>query len=417
MFFKQVVGLEEIKGKLRQMVQNSRLSHAILLTGAEGTGALPLAIAFAQYLVCEKVMRKEETTDLLFQSKPPDDRVIPVESCGVCASCVKAAQLIHPDIHFTFPVFTKKPGDKPVSADFITEWREFISRYSYGNLYDWLQFIQAENKQGNISAYECNDIARKLNLKSFEGGYKIQIIWMPEYLGNEGNKLLKLIEEPPPDTLFLLVTENESLILPTILSRLQIIKLPKPDLQEIEQALQAQGEISAEQARSLAAVSQHNYREALKYLQDGPEDWQGILRDWLNAILKTGPVAQVKWIEEISKLGRERQKQFLLYFIHLLEQAIRLKMSGGEQSAALPTSEYDFAVRLNRIADISCQQSIIEELNNAIYYIERNAHGKMLFHALTIRFSHVLRQREVAGFYLGTCIFDNCWLINTYGMY
>ena len=398
MFFKQVVGLEEMKGKLRQMVQNNRLSHAILLTGAEGTGALPLAIAFAQYLVCEKVMRKEETTDLLFQSQPPDNRVVPVESCGVCASCVKAAQLIHPDIHFTFPVFTKKPGDKPVSADFITEWREFISRYPYGNLYDWLQFIQAENKQGNISAYECNDIARKLNLKSFEGGYKIQIIWMPEYLGNEGNKLLKLIEEPPPDTLFLLVTENESLILPTILSRLQIIKLPKPDLQEIEQALQAQGEISAEQARSLAAVSEHNYREALKYLQDGPEDWQGILRDWLNGILKTGPVAQVKWIEEISKLGRERQKQFLLYFIHLLEQAIRLKMSGGEQSTALPTSEYDFAVRLNRIADISCQQSIIEELNNAIYYIERNAHGKMLFHALTIRFSHVLRQHEVPVF-------------------
>jgi DNA polymerase-3 subunit delta' len=398
MLFRQVVGLEEIKGKLRQMVQSGRLSHAILLTGAEGTGALPLAIAFAQYLVCEKLMRKEETTDLLFGEQSANSDLIPVESCGVCASCVKASQLIHPDIHFTFPVFTKKSGDKPVSADFITEWREFISGYPYGNLYDWLQFIQAENKQGNISAYECNDIARKLNLKSFEGGYKIQIIWMPEYLGNEGNKLLKLIEEPPPDTLFLLVTENESLILPTILSRLQIIKLPKPDLQEIEQALLAQDGISAEQARSLAAVSEQNYRVALKYLQDGPEDWQGILRDWLNSILKTGPVTQVKWIEEISKLGRERQKQFLQYFIHLLEQAIRLRMSGGEQRAALPTSEYDFAVRLNRIADISCQQSIIEELNNAIYYIERNAHGKMLFHALTIRFSHVLRQHEVPVF-------------------
>lgn len=398
MLFNQVVGLEGIKGKLRQMVQNSRLSHAILLTGAEGTGALPLAIAFAQYLVCEKVMRKEETTDLLFQSPPPDDRVIPVESCGVCPSCVKAAQLIHPDIHFTFPVFTKKPGDKPVSADFITEWREFISRYPYGNLYDWLQFIQAENKQGNISAYECNDIARKLNLKSFEGGYKIQVIWMPEYLGNEGNKLLKLIEEPPPDTLFLLVTENESLILPTILSRLQIIKLPKPDLQEIEQALQAQGEVSADQARSLAVISQHNYREALKYLQDGPEDWQGILRDWLNVILKPGRAALLTWIEEMNKLGRERQKQFLLYFIHLLEQAIRLRMSGGAQTAGLPPTEYDFAQRLNRISDMGCQKAIIEELNNAIYYIERNAHAKMLFHALSIRFGHILLNHEVAVF-------------------
>lgn len=311
---------------------------------------------------------------------------------------MKAAQLIHPDIHFTFPVFTKKPGDKPVSADFITEWREFISRYPYGNLYDWLQFIQAENKQGNISAYECNDIARKLNLKSFEGGYKIQVIWMPEYLGNEGNKLLKLIEEPPPDTLFLLVTENESLILPTILSRLQIIKLPKPDLQEIEQALQAQGEVSADQARSLAVISQHNYREALKYLQDGPEDWQEILRNWLNAILKPGRATLLTWIEEMNKLGRERQKQFLLYFIHLLEQAIRLRMSGEGQTAGLPPTEYDFAQRLNRISDMGCQKAIIEELNNAIYYIERNAHSKMLFHALSIRFSHILLNHEVAVF-------------------
>jgi DNA polymerase-3 subunit delta' len=398
MFFHQIVGLEVIKSRLRQMVQNSRLSHAMLLTGAEGTGALPLAIAFAQYLVCERVVQKPDTADSLFRAEPPDDPLLPAESCGVCASCVKAARLVHPDIHFTFPVFTRKPGEKPVSADFITEWREFILRYPYGNVYDWLQFIQAENKQGNITANECNEIAKNLNLKSFEGGYKIQIIWMPEYLGNEGNKLLKLIEEPPPDTLFLLVTENESLILPTILSRLQIIKLPRPDLQEIEQALQAQGGISAEQARGLAAISDQNYREALKYLQDGPEDWQGILREWLNTILKTGRVAQVKWIEEISKAGRERQKQFLQYFIHLLEQAIRLEMSGGRQSTGLPPNEHDIAERLNKIAGTSSQQAIIEELNNAIYYIERNAHAKMLFHALTIRLSHILRDHEVAVF-------------------
>jgi len=169
-------------------------------------------------------------------------------------------------------------------------------------------------------------------------------------------------------------------------------------LQEIEQALQAQGEVSADQARSLAVISQHNYREALKYLQDGPEDWQGILRDWLNAILKPGRAALLTWIEEMNKLGRERQKQFLLYFIHLLEQAIRLRMSGGAQTAGLPPTEYDFAQRLNRISDMGCQKAIIEELNNAIYYIERNAHAKMLFHALSIRFSHILLNHEVAVF-------------------
>jgi DNA polymerase-3 subunit delta' len=393
MLFHQVAGLNLIKGRLRQMLQQGRLSHAILFAGPEGSGALPLALAFSQYLVCEKVLRKP-AADPLFPSTGAAE--LPADSCGLCASCVKAAQLIHPDIHYTYPVFPKKPGDKPVSADFISEWRAFIDRSPYGNLYDWLQFIQAENKQGNISAYECHDIARNLSLKSFEGGYKIQIIWMPEYLGGEGNKLLKLIEEPPPDTLFLLVAENESQILPTILSRLQIIKIPKPELADMEQVLQKLGQISAEQARKLAAVSQHNFREAMKYLQDEPEDWLGMLRDWLNSILKTGPVSQVKWIEETARLGRERQKQFLQYFIHLLEQAIRLKMSGGVQNSELPASEFDFAVRLNRIADPGCQQAIIEELNRAIYYIERNAHAKMLFHALSIRFSHILREHELA---------------------
>lgn len=395
MFFNQVIGLEEIKGKLRFMVQNSRLSHALLLTEAEGCGALPLALAFAQYLVCDRVTRKTAATGLLFQTLSLEGHTLPAESCGVCSSCIKAAQLIHPDIHYVYPVFPRKPGDKPLSADFIAEWREFIFHSPYGNLYDWLQYIQAENKQGNISAYECNEINRKLSLKSFEGGYKIQIIWMPELLGNEGNKLLKLIEEPPPDTLFLLVTENESRILPTMLSRLQIIKVPKPDLHDIEKAIQAQGGFSAEQARNLAAVSQQNYREALRQLQEKPEDWQGMLRDWLNGILKSGPVAQMKWIEDISRIGRERQKQFLQYFSHLLEQAVRFRMR-GEQITGLPDSEQDFALRLNRIADVASQQAIIEEINNAIYYIERNAHAKMLFHALTIRFYHILHNHEVA---------------------
>ncbi|MDP4128857.1 MAG: hypothetical protein Q8939_01745, partial [Bacteroidota bacterium] len=233
------------------------------------------------------------------------------------------------------------------------------------------------------------------SLKSFEGGYKIPIIWMPEFLGTEGNKLLKLIEEPSPDTLFLLITENESKILPTILSRLQIIKIPRPDLHDIEQALKLHGQFSADQARKIAAVSQQNYRDALRLLQETPEDWPGLLRDWLNGILKSGPVAQVKWIEDISKLGRERQKQFLQYFSHLLEQAIRLRM-GAEPLAGLPDSEQDFALRLNRVADLSSQQAIVDEINKAIYYIERNAHTKMLFHALTIRFYHILHNHEVA---------------------
>ena len=383
MLFSQVIGQQEIKAKLRNLVEHNRLSHALLLNAPEGAGGLPLALAFSQFLVCERV--SEETSKNNF----------PAENCNVCPSCIKASRLIHPDIHYVYPVVSRKSGDKPVSADFISEWREFISQFPYGTIFDWLQFIQADNKQGNISAHECNEINRKLSLKSFESGYKILIMWMPEYLGNEGNKLLKLIEEPPPDTLFIMVTENEAQILPTILSRVQIIHLPRPSIPEIQDALVMRAGVTPEQARQLAAVSEQNYREALRQLQHGQDDWQGLLREWLNAVLKTGPMAQVKWVEEISKAGREKQKQFLQYFSHLLEQAIRLRMSDGAL-ADLPDSEKDFALRLNKIADLSAQQAIVDELNKSIYYIERNAHAKMLFHALTIRLYHILANREEA---------------------
>jgi DNA polymerase-3 subunit delta' len=376
MSFRNVIGQSGIKHNLIELVQHNRLSHALLFLGNEGSGALPLALAFAQYIVCEKLPRQDD-------------------ACGICPSCVKAQQLVHPDIHFTYPVIPKKSGDKPVSSDYGSEWREFIGQYPYGNAYDWLQFIGAENKQGNITSNECNDIIRKLSLKSFESGYKILLLWMPEYLGNEGNKLLKLIEEPPPDTLFILVAENESLILPTILSRTQLVKIPAPETADIEKALTERDKVPADQARRIAVICEGNYHEALLLTRHAEDDWQGMLREWLNAILKTGPVAQVKWIDEISKSGRERQKQFLRYFSHLLEQAIRLRYIDAAR-LQLPDNEKDMALRLNKIADVSQQKAIIEELDRAAYYIERNANAKMLFHALTIKLYHIVADRTLA---------------------
>ncbi len=396
MSFKNVIAQSETKHHLVEMVQHNRLSHALLFLGNEGSGALPLGIAFAQYIVCEKTSQTEKETSLFGdEHRTSNIEHQSTDACGICPSCVKAKQLIHPDIHFSYPVIPKKSGDKPVSADYISEWREFISLYPYGNSYDWLQFIGAENKQGNITASECSDIIRKLNLKSFESGYKILIMWMPEYLGNEGNKLLKLIEEPPPNTLFILIAENESLILQTILSRTQLVKIPSLDTKDIEEALIERAKIAADKARQVASISEGNYREALQLLQHAEQDWQGLLRDWLNTILKTGPTAQVKWIDEVSKLGRERQKQFLRYFNHLLEQAVRLRVM-DEQSLNIPENEKDFALRLNKIADISQQQAIIEQLDKAAYYIERNAHAKMLFHALTIKLYHIIANKTVA---------------------
>ncbi|HEX5026683.1 MAG TPA: hypothetical protein VFV68_15490 [Agriterribacter sp.] len=407
MLFKDIIGQDDVKQHLLQLVSQNRLSHALLFLGKEGSGALPLAIAFANYVSLFSGVRNEKENDggisLFGPSEGDAEKAATpaIENWEQADTWMqeqraysKAAGLVHPDIHFSFPVVTKKSGEKPVSSDYITEWRSFIQQYPYGNAYDWLQYIGAENKQGNITANECSDIIRKLSLKSFESGYKILLMWLPEYLGNEGNKLLKLIEEPPPETLFLLVAQNESLILPTILSRTQLVKVPALNAADIETGLMGHAEILPEQARQIASVSEGDYHEALQLLQHSGEDWQTILRDWLNAILKTGPVAQVKWIEEISRQGREKQKQFLRYFNHLLEQSIRLQVM-PELSAQLPVEERDFALRLNKIASLHQHRAIIEELDKAAYYIERNANAKILFHALTIKLYHIIAKSEI----------------------
>jgi DNA polymerase-3 subunit delta' len=402
MQFSSVIGQAAIKQQLSELVQHNRLSHALLFLGKEGSGSLSLALAFAQFIVCDKANRKqsgalsqESGLTLFGETETPNPKpYIHTDSCGICSACLKASQLVHPDIHFSYPTVTKKPGEKPVATDFISEWREFVKLNPYGNLFDWIEQIkEKENSQGKITAEECNDIIRKLSLKSFESEYKILIMWMPEMLGTEGNKLLKLIEEPPPNTLFMLVTENEALVLPTIVSRCQLIKIPALETREIEEALISRNKTEPAIARQVASVSEGNYHEALQLVQHAEEDWQSLLRDWLNAILKTGPVAQTKWVEEISRLGREKQKQFLRYFNHLLELAIHFRIMGN--TFIIGEKEKDFAERLNKIAGIEQQKAIIEELDKASYYIERNAHGKMLFHALTIKLYHIIQDKIV----------------------
>lgn len=400
MQFEKIIGQKETKEQLVQMVQHNRLSHALLFLGKEGSGALSLAMAFAQYIVCEKVNGKKTgaSEPSLFGEVPivnPEPLVVN-DSCGVCSACIKANQLMHPDIHYSYPVITKKSGEKPISTDFITEWRQFFSTHPYGNVYDWLQFINAENKQGNITAEECNDINRKISLKSFESEYKILIIWMPEYLTKNGNKLLKLIEEPPPNTLFILVAENEGPVLPTILSRTQLVKIPLLTNTEIEVALEIESGVKIEKAQQIAALSEGNYREALQLLQNVEDDWQLILREWLNMLVKKNLAGQVKWIDDMSKQGREKQKQFLKYFTHLLEQAIRLKnIPSLINLSETANNEQDFALRLNKLCSIPQQEAIINELDKASYYVERNANGKMLFHALSIKLYHIISNNSL----------------------
>jgi len=402
MLFKEVLGQNEVKQQLVEMVQHNRLSHALLFLGREGSGGLPLAMAFAQYvsLLPNKGQSPEtslfgEPIELKLPSTPDEADAWMQKQ----PSFSKGQQLVHPDIHFSYPVVTKKSGTPPISSDYAADWREFIRQFPYGNIYDWLQFIDAENKQGNITAQECNDIIRKLNLKSFESGYKILLMWMPEYLGKEGNKLLKMIEEPPADTLFILVAENEGEILSTILSRCQLVKIPTLEPGDIEKNLLFKKACASEQAKQIANACDGNYREAINLLQHADEDFHGLLREWLNASLKNQTITQVKLIDEIGRMGREKQKQFLKHFTHMIEQAVRLQIADHilkeKLLNAMSTGEKDFVSRLNKAMTLEQKEAIAEELDKATYYIERNANAKILFHALTIKIFHIVKNNIV----------------------
>jgi DNA polymerase III subunit delta' len=418
MLLKDVIGLHETKNHLVEMVQANRLSHAILMVGKEGSGALSLAMAFASYIVCmPDPNRKPSTVEPkpvslfdapdLFGTSPNsstsvdggpstvDQNIPQPDDIAEMPAYIKAAQLVHPDIHFSFPAINDaKRKKEAISNDWITEWREFMKQMPYGNAFDWLQFIGAENKQGNISKLECDHILHKLSLKSFESPWKILIMWMPEYLGNMGNRLLKLIEEPPPNTLFLLVTENEEAILPTILSRCQLIRVGLPANEDIENALVEKNGVDRDRARQISMVAEGNYHEALQMLQHNDADWQSLLRQWLNAAIKGTPKMQQDWIAEMNELGREKQKQFLKYFVNLLEQSIRVRVLGPER-LSLPETEMDFAQRLNKIAGINQQEALVKELEQASYYIERNANAKMLFQALTLKLRSIVLEKTI----------------------
>ena len=395
MLFSEVIGQEALKKQLIHLVEQKRLSHALLFAGPEGSGALPLAIAFAQYIVSLPATHENAADDLFGGAKKEAEAATfyTPDQIKDFTAYHRASKLMHPDLHFSFPSITEKQGQKNLSANYIEEWREFIVGYPYGNVFDWLQFIKAENKQGNISADECAEVIKKLSFKSFESAYKVLVMWMPEYLGKEGNKLLKLIEEPPDYTIIILVAASEENILPTILSRCQFIKVPRLASNEIEAALIQKGQIEKEKAAQIASMSDGNYREALHLLQHSDADYLSQIREWLNAILKNGPVAQVKWVDETSKMGREPQKQFLKYFNHLLEQSIRLKILGTD--LPLDPDLKDFALRINKIASVGQMEAIIQEIDKATYYIERNANPKMLFMALGIKFYHIIQNKTL----------------------
>ncbi|MEZ5015537.1 MAG: hypothetical protein R2800_00670 [Flavipsychrobacter sp.] len=375
MRFIDIPGQQKAKEGIIGMWQNNHFPHALLLVGRDGVGGLPMALAIAQYIFCEN---RQET-----------------DSCGECASCSKVKGLEHPDLHLSFPSISPKPGTKASSKLFIKDFREFVQQTPYSSSYDWLQFINAENKQGNITAEECRTIIEDLNLKSYEGKGKVQIVWRPEYLGKEGNILLKLIEEPPANTFLIFVAEDLEEILPTILSRTQIIRLaPIPEV-DIAQRFVAKGLADEARAAQVAHMSHGSYAEALRLLQHAGNDLFASVRTLFNAIFTNNGIALSKFAEEWSKEGREKQKNFLQYNIQLLEQAIRAKYL-PDQEPSLPEAESQFVKKLASMnVSINVFNNMVEEMTDTIHKVERNAHSKTQLHALAIKLAYIVSNRPI----------------------
>ncbi len=393
-----MIGQQRTKDFLASLAASERVPHALLFLSPTGGGGLALATAFAQLLQCEQYRNNTSAPAGLFESdspitpsfakatagkNPPTPNFQP---CGTCSACRKAAQYTHPDIHFSFPTV----GTNAVSTDFLKDWRMFLSETPYADVNTWLQRLGADNKQGNINKEECNAILKKLSLKAFEGRYKILLMWLPEYLGKEGNRLLKLIEEPPEETIFLLVAENQDLILNTILSRCQLVKLDPLSDEEVAEGLVQQRGLDAERARQIAFLSGGDYGAALAAADTPIADDAKLLLDWLRKCWRGHAVEMVRWTEDFAKLGRENQKQFLHYGLHFLREMLSL-VSTGSPTMRLRPEELATAQNMAKVLDFEKIAQIVGLLNDNIYYIERNANPKILFLDTSIKMHKIMK--------------------------
>ncbi|MFN0016407.1 MAG: ATP-binding protein, partial [Saprospiraceae bacterium] len=300
--------------------------------------------------------------------------------------CRKSIQFIHPDIHFSYPTV----GANAVSTNFSKEWRSALSENPWLDANTWLQRIGAENKQGNITKEECNAIIKKLSLKIFEGRYKILLMWLPEYLGKEGNRLLKLIEEPPDQTIFLLVAENADAILPTVLSRCQIVKTDPLQDEDIATALQEKRGLDPERARQIAFLAEGDFNHALSSADNPDNDDAALLLDWLRKCWRGNGVEIVRWTDAFAKLGRENQKQFLHYSLHFLRELLAL-VATQKPDARLRPEEMKTAQNMATVLNFDKITRLATILNDNIYFIERNANPKILALDTSIQMHKIMK--------------------------
>ena len=380
MLFSEIIGQEHIINHLKTSADNGRIPHAQLFIGNEGSGTLATAIAYAQYLLC-------------------------INNEGATACNLKCNNLAHPDLHFSFPVATNDKVKKhPVSNLFLSDWRNFIKEQPYGSLFNWFQYIGIEKKQGQIGVDEAEQIVKSLQLKAYEGGYKVMIIWMAEKMNTSAaNKLLKLLEEPPEKTVFILIAEDQEQIINTILSRCQVLHFPVLSESDITDALMDRNSSFPAEASKIAHQAEGNFNKAVHLLKHDSNDL--IFEQWFVLWVRTAFKAKgnaaviqnlIEWSETIAKSGRETQKNFLHYCLQFFRQAL-LQNYGAQQLVFLETETKGFS--LAKFAPFVHGGNILEiekEVGDAMYHIERNGNAKIILLDLSIKLTRLLHTKENA---------------------
>ncbi len=369
MRFSDIPGQEAVKQRLRKTVHEHRVSHAQLFFGPGGSAKLPMALAYSQFINCN--------------NRTPED------SCGVCPSCLQFSKLAHPDLHFLYPIATTKEFDsKPMSTMFLPYWRKIVSeKNGFFTINDWYETIGIENKQGLINSEDCNELIRKLSYTSYESEYKVMIIWMIEKIHHQGaNKILKILEEPPDKTLFILISESQDQILPTILSRTQLIKFPKYSDNEIMAGLTTLTGCGSEEAKNAAFMAEGNMTEAINIINEGEKHYEIFLkfREWMRICWKKDIKAALVISDELRSSGREYMKRFFQYALRIVRYCT-LNNFNVTDYLNVEGEERKFVLDFTKIINPSNVQLFQKEFNDAIYHIERNAHGSILMMDISLK--------------------------------
>lgn len=375
MFFKDIQGKTEIKRELISTVNRGRIPHAQIFLSREGNGGLAIALAFASYIMCENRME--------------DD------SCGECSQCKKTHKWLHPDLHFSFPVVRQgdKKRESTTSDNFLPKWRTMLQQSPYMSKVDWFDAINESNSAPNINAKECNDIMHKLNMKAYESDKKILIMWLPEYLGNEGNRLLKLIEEPTDNTYLILVTENQEQILQTILSRCQLVKIPPFTSEDIVSFLSKSFSTDSQKALQIANLADGNLNHAIAICNNQAADYSQLIISWLRVAFKSDPIEINKWSKEVESLDKEEQKSFLEYGLHFFRQ-FNFRLLTQSNEVSLTQQELEIANNMAKIIDVDKAEAICRIFNELLENIPRNINLKISLFADTLQIGQILKQKS-----------------------